>query len=70
MDQRERPAELDEEATFKFMIECAMARHMDPNGGLSYDDADAEFSDCGLQADGTCALAGTEWCDWDCPYSD
>ncbi len=26
-------------------------------------------SDCGRFHDGTCSLAGTEYCDWDCPYS-
>ncbi|MDE2096538.1 MAG: hypothetical protein KGL39_04770 [Patescibacteria group bacterium] len=30
--------------------------------------AEAEFN-CGLMPDGTCSLAGTEWCDWDCPFS-
>jgi len=25
--------------------------------------------DCGMMPDGTCQLAGTEECDWDCPYS-
>lgn len=24
--------------------------------------------DCGLMPDGTCMLAGTEDCDWECPY--
>ena len=23
-------------------------------------------ADCGLQPDGQCMLAGTEYCDWDC----
>lgn len=25
--------------------------------------------DCGLMPDGICANAGTEWCDFECPYS-
>lgn len=25
--------------------------------------------DCGRIQDGTCTLAGTEFCDWDCPFS-
>lgn len=25
---------------------------------------------CGRLPDGTCMLAGTEFCDWDCPFSD
>lgn len=24
--------------------------------------------DCGMMPDGTCMLAGTEDCDWECPY--
>ena len=34
------------------------------------DDAEAEADAlCGRQPDGGCALAGTEHCDWDCPFS-
>jgi hypothetical protein len=35
------------------------------------DDDDGEFDDdrCGMMADGTCLLVGTEECDWDCPHS-
>lgn len=29
-----------------------------------------EIVDCGMTEDGFCQLAGTEWCDWHCPYSD
>ena len=25
------------------------------------------LSECGLSADGSCSMAGTEHCDWDCP---
>jgi len=34
-------------------------------------DEDAEFEalTCGLRRDGTCALAGTEHCDWSCSRS-
>ncbi len=31
------------------------------------DDELAGFEDCGMMRDGMCRLAGTEWCDWDCP---
>lgn len=39
------------------------------------DDEDDDLGDeaemsCGLGPDGQCALAGTEWCDWDCPFSE
>ena len=34
---------------------------------------DDEFEDaamnCGLTQDGTCMAAGSEHCDWDCPFS-
>jgi hypothetical protein len=35
------------------------------------DEADEEFEalSCGLRRDGTCALAGTEHCDWSCNRS-
>lgn len=28
---------------------------------------DACLDECGMMADGQCTLAGSEWCDWDCP---
>lgn len=31
------------------------------------DDEDDRMQDCGMMPDGQCMLAGTEWCDWDCP---
>lgn len=44
--------------------------------GYEYDDDhvfdymdDDHSSECGLMPDGTCMLAGTEFCDWDCPHS-
>jgi hypothetical protein len=40
-----------------------------------YDDDDEPYEDqgfgldeCGLQEDGSCSLAGTEDCDWECPF--
>ena len=33
------------------------------------DDLDGD-EDCGLMDDGQCALAGTEWCDFECPNRD
>lgn len=39
-----------------------------------YEDGDEAGVDCGLMmmTDGKeiCMSAGTEWCDWDCPYRD
>lgn len=40
------------------------------------DDLDEEDGDdfaemnCGLMANGQCGQAGTEWCDWSCPFAD
>lgn len=28
------------------------------------------MNDCGLRTDGTCSLAGTEYCDWSCDVRD
>lgn len=34
---------------------------------LPHDPQEEEFEEeCGLMPDGTCLLAGTEHCDWDC----
>lgn len=32
-----------------------------------YDDESDWEHDCGLAEDGQCSLAGTEWCDFECP---
>lgn len=32
-----------------------------------YDEDEGALDDCGMTPDGTCMLAGTEWCDWHCP---
>ena len=34
-----------------------------------YDEFEAAADECGQLPDGTCVLAGTEFCDWDCPFS-
>ena len=50
-----------------------------PDNDFDYDD-DADTCDlcglencqcqeCGMLDDGTCMLAGTEFCDWDCPFN-
>ena len=33
------------------------------------EDGDDEF-DCGRGPDGQCSMAGSEWCDWECPLRD
>jgi len=37
---------------------------------LDDEDEDDIGEDCGQLPDGTCLLAGTEYCDWECPYGD
>lgn len=34
------------------------------------DPIDAAIDDCGIGPDGLCMLAGTEFCDFDCPFRD
>jgi hypothetical protein len=31
------------------------------------DDADDGWDECGMTRYGYCTLAGSEWCDWECP---
>ena len=38
----------------------------DPTWDDAYEDA---MSNCGMLMDGTCMLAGTEFCDWECAIS-
>lgn len=44
---------------------------MDEDEYLDEDDLDEEdlIDHCGMTPDGNCMLAGTEWCDWDCPMN-
>ena len=45
------------------------------DANMSEDDADAfdpvedAMQQCGMTSDGYCMLAGTEYCDWECPFS-
>lgn len=53
-------------------------QHWDEND-FDYDDdadicdlcgqTDCTCDECGMMPDGTCSLAGTEHCDWDCTLS-
>ena len=40
----------------------------------TFDDEDGDGIDpadeCALMGDGYCGLAGSEWCDFECPYRD
>lgn len=45
--------------------------HFECDGDLYDEDDEMDREhDCGLMDDGQCALAGTEWCDFECPYRD
>jgi hypothetical protein len=33
-----------------------------------WDEEDGDYEDCGLMPDGQCLKAGSEECDWECPY--
>jgi hypothetical protein len=33
------------------------------------DEWERAMSECGMMADGYCSAAGSEYCDWDCPFS-
>lgn len=37
-----------------------------------YSDDDAIedlMNECGMTSDGSCTMAGSEYCDWECPFS-
>lgn len=34
-----------------------------------YDDEPDPLDDCGLTAEGYCMYAGSEWCDFECPFN-
>jgi hypothetical protein len=34
------------------------------------DEYEEAIQNCGMGPDGLCSLAGTEQCDWECPFSD
>lgn len=40
------------------------------DGPTDNDALDMLMDECGMMRDGTCTMAGTEYCDWDCPFSD
>jgi hypothetical protein len=32
-----------------------------------FDDDEIDEDECRMMSDGQCLLAGSEWCDWECP---
>ena len=46
-----------------------MNRDWDEDNPITDEDAlDDLAQDCGKRPDGSCSLAGTEQCDWECPF--
>ena len=53
-----------------------MKEYLELNGGYGDEDREpndddaieALMDDCGKDASGSCSLAGTEYCDWECPF--
>jgi hypothetical protein len=50
--------------------------YADNDCGHQYDGDDEELDEtaeaemnCGMGPDGQCSQAGSEWCDWNCPFS-
>lgn len=55
--------------------DAGMAFDPDPDLYFYDDEEDADEDgiaemNCGELPEGGCSLAGTEWCDWSCPFSD
>jgi len=45
-----------------------MSDDFDPyDDDLEDDEDDLYVDECGMGHDGQCSMAGSEWCDWDCP---
>ena len=73
------PLEQDEEATIKLMIESQIARgvaqgdfepYLSDDDGEEMDPLEEKLSECQLMRDGQCLLAGSQWCDFECPMRD
>jgi hypothetical protein len=48
-----------------------MREHIEINGNPDAGDHDAIenlLDECGMQGDGDCLNAGSEYCDWECPF--
>lgn len=44
-------------------------QHADDSDFDDEDAMDSLLDECGKGRDGSCSLAGTEYCDWECPFS-
>lgn len=49
--------------------EFAECNYGDPDDFTDDDAIEELMQECGKTREGFCTLAGTEYCDWDCPFS-
>ncbi len=55
------------EHTYTGLCRACLADHYEPD---DEDDPSDPMDECGyIPGDGVCMLAGTEHCDWDCPFN-
>jgi len=67
-DQTPRNCMRCDEPTKRWLCDRCAAEEIEDRE--AEEDSGPEFAfDCGLLPDGTCMLAGTEDCDWECPYN-
>lgn len=54
-----------------FCIECeSCCDHCMCEPGMDPDEEDGDYLDCHMGPDGLCGKAGSEECDFECPYMD
>lgn len=49
--------------------EFAECNYDDPEDFSDEDAIEELEADCGMTRDGGCTMAGSEYCDWECPFS-
>lgn len=56
--------------TYSGVCRSCLPAHFDDADDGSEDDPDDWMDECGfVPGEGVCTLAGTEWCDWECPFN-
>lgn len=50
-------------------IEFAQCNYDDGDEYTKEDAMEEAMGECGMLEDGDCLLAGSEYCDWDCPWN-
>lgn len=70
--------EKDKEVKEETEYYCEHCKALTPSACFcdeSFDEDDEDFEDdesfdeCGMMADGTCSMIGSEYCDWECKHS-